>query len=177
MRLFIAIALPAPAASRLAEELQVVQRLAPQLRWMKPETWHMTLQFLGNVTAERTESLIEHLESVKQARFSLKFARLECFDRAGALVALLRTNPALDSLRTAISQATSQLGFVEESRPFTPHITVARWKGTLPVRASGALNQVQLSGEFAADRFALFQSFTESSGARYEILRSYPLAG
>lgn len=175
MRIFIAIPLPTSVAVPLSSRLQRCRHLAPQLRWMNPETWHVTLQFLGNSTPERASALASSLDTVTSPPISMGFSKLECFDRARVLVAAIHPNPHLDTLCKRVLGITSTHGFALESRPFTPHITLARWKGPLPQGASKALSQVPMKGDFQAEQFVLFQSFTEPSGARYQALRSYSL--
>lgn len=176
MRLFIAIPLPSSAATSLQVQTHKIAPLATQLRWLQPESWHLTLQFLGSVAPERADALVNSLGTANGIPTRIQFASLECFDRAGALVAMIRPDSELDALQRRVLALTLSLGFTPESRPFTPHVTLARWKGSLPRSTSAALHHAEFEGEFIADRFALFQSFTEPSGARYQILRSYPLA-
>lgn len=176
VRLFVAIPLPSSAATSLREHTHALTHLSPQLRWLKPESWHLTLQFLGSVMSERAEALAYSLGTVGGSPIQIQISQLECFERARVLAALIRPSPQLDALQTQVVRVTAEHGFPAESRPFTPHVTLARWKGSLSRLTSNALTRTQLRGEFLADRFALFQSFTGPAGARYEILRTYPLA-
>lgn len=175
MRLFIAIPLPSSARASLAAQARSISHIAPILRWLQPVNWHLTLQFLGNSTSERAQALMGGIQNVNGTHLELQLSNLNCFDRAGALVALVLASAQLKALQERVTTITARHGFAAEPRPFTPHITLARWKGSLPRATSDALNKVQLDAKFVADRFALFQSFTEPSGARYEMLQSYSL--
>jgi 2'-5' RNA ligase len=177
MRLFVGIPLADAAARELAA---AVARMRSResvarsggLRWTAPESWHITLQFLGNATAEQLECLRARLGEVRSAAVPVQLGELGCFDRAGVFFASVNVTPGLAALQQHVTAATNLCGFVAEVRPFHPHITLARAKGQ--GRGSGLRELAARAGKgpaftrFLAGEFVLYESHLEADGARYE---------
>jgi RNA 2',3'-cyclic 3'-phosphodiesterase len=179
MRLFIAI----PLADSIARELEhVVARLRPSaahLRFTARESWHITLQFLGSATADQLDCLISHLSHVQSAPLSVQIGTLGFFDRSGVLFADVAVTPALLSLQQRVVDETAACGFVDEPRPYHPHITLARSKSRVRKSDPSSI-QSKLSGKtsfspFLAREFLLFESHLGSEGSRYEVRARFPL--
>ena len=213
MRLFIGIPLADNAVGELSA---LVSRLrsgergtepgVSGLRWVAPESWHITLQFLGSSTLEQLQCLGGRLGEVRNATVPVELGELGCFERAGVFFADIVVSPALANLQQRVVSATSACGFVAETRPFHPHITLARKVGNkLPPRAniarrglrsaareqesenprSGAHSLRDLIAKagtyrfsrFTAHEFLLYESHLGSEGSRYEIRGRFPLPG
>jgi 2'-5' RNA ligase len=185
MRLFVGIPLADTVVRRLAA---VVERLcnnpahAPDgLRWTEPESWHITLQFLGSASAEQLECLKARLGDVRSEAVPVQLGRLGCFDRAGVLFADVAVAPELAALQQRVVSATDRCGFVAEERPFHPHITLARAKRQ--GRGTDLRKMLQAAGsqppftQFPAREFLLYESHTDPGGAKYEIRLRFPLIG
>ena len=183
MRLFVGIAL----ADAVVHELQsVVARLRSAsgpatagLRWTAPDSWHITLQFLGNVTAEQFACVTARLGEVHSAPVSVELGAIGCFDRTGVLFADVNATPELAVLAERVAAATSRCGFQAETRPFHPHITLARTKGQgngAGLRTlAGAMRNSPPFSHFTAKEFLLYESHLSSDGARYEVRSRFPL--
>lgn len=178
MRLFVGIALADAVTRELAA---VVARLrnggersgARGLRWTGQDSWHITLQFLGNATEEQLECLNLRLGDVRAAPVPVRLGELGSFDRAGVFLADVAVTPELAALEQKVIEATNRCGFVAEARPFHPHITLARTKGhgskgELRKLLGMTRNQPVFSG-FTTREFLLYESPTERDGARYEV--------
>jgi 2'-5' RNA ligase len=179
MRLFVAIAV---ADSLLRELASVTARLrtsADNLHWTAPESWHITLQFLGNASPEQLERLTARLAEVRSAPVPVQLGELGYFDRAGVFFAGVIASPALALLEQRAVAATSQCGFATDTRPFHPHITLARAKGHGRGRdLRGLQNKVSSKPaftRFTAREFQLFESHLGSDHARYEVKASFSL--
>ena len=149
------------------------------LRWTEPESWHITLQFLGNSTAEQLDCLKARLGELRSKEAPVLLGKLSCFDRAGVLFAEVTVTPELAALQQKILAATDQCGFVAETRPFHPHITLARSKGQgrgtdLRKLLDDAGGQPAFT-RFAAREFLLYESHLGAGGAKYEIRQRFPL--
>jgi 2'-5' RNA ligase len=179
MRLFVAI----PLASAVIEELAAVSaRLkskADGLRWAEPESWHITLQFLGGTTPEQYQCLVARLGELRYPPVPVRLEELGCFERAGIFHAGVGLTPQLLSLEQRVTAATSLCGFVPEARPFHPHITLARGKGQGRGRELSALaakvRRQPAFTPFLAEEFLLYESHLSPAGSHYEVRVRFPL--
>lgn len=129
LRLFVAL-WPDPATREAVALWQRAwswpERAAPE----RPERLHLTLHFLGNVSAQRLAALVDGLKAPCES-FSLELGSGEIWPNG---VAVLRPDSApqpLLTLHAALSQRVTDFGLPVDTRPFQPHITLAR-------RAAGA---------------------------------------
>jgi 2'-5' RNA ligase len=179
MRLFIGI----PLADAVLSELSAVAaRLKPSaggLRWMAPESWHITLQFLGNTTLEQYDCLLARLGELRSPPVPVRLEELGLFDRAGVFFAAVASTRELVFLEQRVTAATALCGFVPEERPFRPHITLARAKGqdrAQPLRAlKTRINRQPTFTHFVAHEFLLYESHLSRDGSIYEIRARFPL--
>jgi 2'-5' RNA ligase len=179
MRLFVGI----PLADVVVRELAgVVTRLRPgadNLRWATPESWHITLQFLGAATPEQYECLAVRLGEVRAAPVAVQLGELGFFDRAQVFFADVVVAPGLIALEQRVVAATSKCGFVAETRPFHPHITLARAKGqrrgTELRELKGKIRSQPSFSRFTAHEFLLYESHLGPRGAQYEVKARFGL--
>lgn len=201
MRLFVGIPLAdavvrelAGVAARLRIDQSGTVRRLDGLRWTEPESWHITLQFLGNATPQQFDCLASRLATVHSAPVPVQLGELGFFHRAGVFFADVSVTPGLARLQEQVVAATSLCGFVAETRPFHPHITLARKtqdKGQRDKREQGsgaarepgdalreltarAGRQRAFTG-FMAPEFILYESHLGREGAKYEIRGRFPL--
>lgn len=180
MRLFLAI----PLAEAVVEELSAVQarlqRSGDGLRWTAAESWHITLQFLGNTSAEQYACVVARLREVRMTPVPIALAGLSCFERAGVFFADVRLTPELMQLQERVTAATRPCGFVAEARAYQPHVTLARNKGRGEPRGLHALKakigRPQRFTRFVAEEFLLYESFLGGAGSRYEVRERFALS-
>jgi RNA 2',3'-cyclic 3'-phosphodiesterase len=133
---------------------------------------HLTLAFLGETEAERQDCLERAAGGVRSPPFELVVDRVGYFARARVLwVGPTQPPPALPQLVEQLNRALSPCGYVPEPRPFHPHVTLAR-KARPP--------RVELAPPHCVwhvDRFCLMVSESAAGGARYRVIREYPLNG
>lgn len=179
MRLFVGL----PLTNTLVEELKAtLARLRSKddgLRWTAPESWHITLQFLGSVSRDQFECILARLHEVHRPFVPIRIDALDLFDRAGVLIARVRSSQELVSLERHIVAATALCGFDPESRPYHPHITLARSKGRdgrrgLQRLRSRLLRPIEFSA-CSAEEFLLYESIATPTGSRYEVRERFPL--
>lgn len=179
MRLFVGIPLADAVVRELAAVVARLRREAGGLRWTAPESWHITLQFLGNATPQQFACLAARLGELRAAPLAVQLGELGCFDRAGVLFASVAVTPELVALQQCVTAATSRCGFVAEAKPFHPHITLARAKGTgrdreLRELMAGVGAQPAFT-HFTAREFLLYESHLGPGGARYEVKARFGL--
>lgn len=179
MRLFIGIPLATEVIDALEQITHSLRSPTDRLRWASPETWHITLQFLGETSAERYGCLAHHLGGIKSPTVPVWLHGTGFFDRAGVFFAGVNVSLELRQLEKLVVAATSQCGVLAEDRPYHPHVTLARAKGEDRARALRNL-KIQTKSDvkfpvFTAREFLLFESFLTSDGARHEIRDHFPL--
>jgi 2'-5' RNA ligase len=179
MRLFIGIPLAAAVIDELSATVARLQSDGDWLRWPAPESWHVTLQFLGNTGQEEYECTVARLHELRLPPVPIQLEGLGFFDRAGILFAAVRVMPELLLLRRRVTAATQLCGFVPETRPYQPHITLARRKGQgrrqgIP-ELKAAIGRKRSFTRFVAEEFLLYESFLGPAGSRYEIRERFPL--
>lgn len=128
MRLFVSIAPPAAALAALDAELGRTRMVAPHgLRWTRPEQWHLTLAFLGEVPDADLPALTAALdEAMTDAPMSLRLAGGGCFGNRVLWVGLAGDVHALRTLAADIATAAGGVGLTLEEKGFRPHLTLAR---------------------------------------------------
>ncbi len=179
MRLFVGI----PLSDEVVRELAaVVARLRPgagNLRWTASESWHITLQFLGETTQENYECLAARLGEVHAAPVAVQLGELGFFDRAGVFFSDVVVAPGLIALEQRVIAATSLCGFVAETRPFHSHVTLARAKGrgrgTELRELKGRVRSQPSFTRFTAHEFLLYESHLGPGGAKYEVKARFGL--
>jgi RNA 2',3'-cyclic 3'-phosphodiesterase len=185
-RLFIGIPLAAATAQELVAAVHHLRSTANQrmesgsLRWSAPESWHITLQFLGRTMPEQYDCVDARLRELHQPPVSIALGAIGTFDRAGVLFVDVNVTPQLLALQQSVTAATAPCGFIPEHRPYHPHITLARRKGKGGSRELRDLKlqidrQPKLS-RFTAGSFVLYESIPTREGSRYEVRERFSLA-
>lgn len=199
LRLFVAIELPADVRELLeALTLQLKRRMVvalgawsaeQSLKWVAPESLHVTLKFLGYVAPARLEAIQTSLREVgaRSPRFTLHTSGVGAFptmNRPRAVwVGVKGDQPRLTTLQSRVDAAMSDLGFVAEKRPFSPHLTLARVRETTSIGETRLIGQVlkEFAGDpvesrpIAVDSLSLMRSQLSRQGARYTRLAHFEL--
>jgi 2'-5' RNA ligase len=179
MRLFIGIPLAQEVIDALESFSQGLRSKEDGLRWSSAESRHITLQFLGETSAERSDCIVGGLKNVRSRSVPVQFDGTGFFERAGVFFAGVKVSAEMLALEKLVLAATARCGFVAEDRPFHPHVTLARAKGDNRMKALRRLKQrveadVRFPG-FVAAEFQLYEAFLGSGGSRYEVRARFPL--
>jgi 2'-5' RNA ligase len=134
-------------------------------RPQRPDQWHVTLEFMGQVPRERQPSLRAAADRVRQSPITIEFDRVEHWRKPQVVCLVASRVPAgLAALVTQLHAALVAEGFTLDARPFSPHVTLAR-----KVRAA-ADSLVDPPFVWRSDGFSLVRSVTDPAGSRYEPL-------
>lgn len=179
MRLFVGIPLEGFVVDELIRLTEPL-RSTGELRWSAPESWHITLQFLGSTGTDQYDCLVSQLEKVRGVPVPVQLRGLAVFERTGILYAEVEPRSPLADLQKKVVRNTSLCGFEPETRPYRPHITLARSKGGGPFHGSPVLaarvkSLAEVSG-FTAREFLLYESHLSSAGSNYVTRRRFPFA-
>ena len=201
MRLFIAIDIPEEIRDRMSRFIDGVRELAPDANWVRPESFHVTLKFLGETPPERLDELKRELTGVAGKPSTIRFGGLGFFPTprlARVFWAGMQADLRLGELAGAVDEAAARLGFERERYRYTPHLTLARagarssgspsGKGSSlaprfrrleeKLSALGYLGAEESKPDFGtmtAREFCLFESRLSPHGARYTKLAVFPL--
>jgi 2'-5' RNA ligase len=179
IRAFFALPLSESAEAELhhyARGLQAQLSRQP-LRWIKPENFHITLAFLGDVPEQqllKLQSIAQHV-ACNHSPDWLQFSRLAWLPsphRPKVLVVEPEENGRLYNVQADLAQCLRKKGFAVDHRRFRPHISLARVKGRLsPVSLHEPLPPIDLP----MDELVLFSSRLTPGGAIYTPLNIAPL--
>jgi RNA 2',3'-cyclic 3'-phosphodiesterase len=183
VRLFVALEIPAAVRDNLATLIKELRNAEPKARWVRAENLHVTLKFLGETLSEKLEEIRNALSAVHSEQLvELDFRGLGFFPnerRPRVLWAGMDASPNVPSLAASVDQALEKLGFSREDRPFTPHLTLARFSSpriTEKLRPAIQQNMARESGRVRTNEFHLLESKLKPSGAEYTRLASFPFA-
>jgi 2'-5' RNA ligase len=187
MRMFVALVPPEPVLEDLATFLAPRQEAEPDLRWTRPEQWHVTLAFLPDVADRHLDDLLARLERAARRRtaFTARLSGAGAFPnpaRARVLWAGVDCGDALEELRrlaTGARAAAAKAGTHVEGGPFHPHLTLARLGRPAEVTHLLRVLDGYRGPEWTAGRLRLVASHLgEGPGRRprYETVEELPLA-
>jgi RNA 2',3'-cyclic 3'-phosphodiesterase len=182
VRLFIAIELSSEIRERLVAFLKETRGLAPQTKWVRGENLHVTLKFLGETDPAKLPAVQAALGNIHHAEpVTLDFRGLGFFPnerRPRVFWVGMEASRNLSTLAAEIDREMHKLGFPLETRPFTPHLTLARFDSPglpSPPGAAAKEHAQRGFGRLTAREFHLVESKLKRSGAEYTTLHSYPL--
>lgn len=163
-RLFFGIPVPERTAAKIAAQLPnvVPGRLVP------PAKWHFTLRFIGLVTAGDRDRLADELSSMDAGpSFHVRFGKLGAFPnprRARVLwVGITQGEKRLEQIARNVEELTRLNGLPSETRPFRPHLTIARIEPAASV-VDFLRNSTPIRGEMEVREVVLYRS----AAGRYE---------
>ncbi len=179
MRLFVGIAVAVAAAEELAIAQARLRGCADGLRWTSAESWHITLQFLGETSPERCACITAQLRAVRARPVEITLEEFGCFERAGVVFVGVRPTTGLAALHGQVTAATGHCGIVAETRPFAPHITLARKRGRAQPLNLRTLKNRMIAlppfSRFVAQEILLYESFLGADDPRYEVRERFAL--
>ncbi len=180
IRSFIAIELPDELGLELTQlEAQLKSDKQPGVKWVDPDGIHLTLKFLGNITADRIEGITRAIEEAVRgiSPFQLKVKELGVFPNFKRVqVAWVGVSGEVDKLaqlQKRIESNLTPLGFAPESRLFKPHLTLARLRAQTSLDERQRFGQVIVNTTFEAactievDAISLMKSQLTKEGAIY----------
>jgi len=190
MRLFVALDIDPDIRERITAFRNQMRPLAPHVRWVGPETFHVTLQFLGET--KRLDDIRDALKTVHCAPAQISFRGAGFFPNPKAPRVFwvgIEGGERLQNLATDIGRVTKPLGFDCDSGPLTPHLTLARAGSGRPRPVPGERPAPSLQrlldelaklpspdfGTMTAHEFCLYESHLSPEGARYEKRARFPL--
>ena len=194
MRIFVALDIDDAIRQRIQRFIEGVSGFAPDARWVRPESLHVTLKFVGEKPPEAVEQIQRALSSLRLCPVEMSFRGYGFFPTAKAARVFwvgIECGSPLAEVAKAIDQSLKALGIPQEEHAFTPHLTLARGGGRsgAPHRkkddaATRNFHRLQEKlaalptpdfGTMAAHEFFLYQSQLSQGGSRYTKIASFTL--
>jgi RNA 2',3'-cyclic 3'-phosphodiesterase len=183
VRAFIAVPVPDSVRGTISSFLAPLKRLDADVNWVRPESMHLTLKFLGDIETGRLQAVGDATaETLAGSRaFGLRLGGSGFFPDAKRpsviWIGVTAGAEALSLLAEASETAAARCGFERGKRPFAAHLTVGR------VRSPRGMNRLVplLSGigyqsePFPADTVLIMKSDLQRTGAVYTPLRTIQL--
>ena len=181
MRLFTGLDLPQETKERLDAVVSHLRHSA-HVSWSPVYNLHITTKFIGEWPKDRLQELTAKLATVNvSGPVHIEIRGLGWFPNPHSpriFWAAVHGGPQLAELAEATEQACASLGIPKESRPFSPHLTLARIKQIVPLNALrreiAELKSVDF-GAFSARSFYLYLSEPGPSGSIYTPLHEVAL--
>ena len=184
LRLFFAVELPRYIRDAATARAARLRREFPAVRasWPRSENLHLTLKFLGEVEAIRLDSL-HHMATAAAAAlapFTLNIEGAGTFPPRGvARVLWLGVRDDADQLsrlQFRLDKEGVYVGFPRESKPFRPHLTLARLRALQRPKIVAMLSEAHRRTPFGphpfqVSRFVLMRSELGPGGSRYTPLQ------
>lgn len=177
-RLFVAVTPPVAVRAELAALAEPLEGVT----WIPPENIHLTLRFIGDANDERQAAVEAALARIRVESFILPVETVGTFPPRGhpkvLWAGLGRAHTRLFQLRQRVDDALLSVALDLDVRHFHPHLTIGRLKENLDEKALARFLRRHATFEappFRVSEFQLYASDLTAGGARYEILRSFPL--
>jgi 2'-5' RNA ligase len=193
MRIFIALDIDEAIRHRIARFMDGVRGFAPDARWVRPESLHITLKFIGETAPQNVDQIKEALKAVESNAIEMNIRGCGFFPGAKSPRVFwvgIEAGPSLAALASTVDDRVAALGIAKENHPFSPHLTLARGggaSGSPQPRIGGfkrsfqrleeklAALPVPEFGTMTAREFFLYQSHLSRGGSRYEKLAGFTL--
>ena len=194
MRLFIALDIDAVIRRQIERFLEGVCGFAPEARWVRPESLHITLKFIGERAEDALASITYSLEAITAKPFEVHFQGYGFFPSpksARVFWVGISAGPELAELASKVDSTMAVLGIAKEDHPFSPHLTLARGgagsssprrqEGDRPNRNFQHLQEKLAAlpspdfGTMNAREFFLYRSKLSPKGSQYTKLAEFKL--
>jgi 2'-5' RNA ligase len=194
MRTFVALDIDDEIRQRIGRFMDGVRDFAPEAHWVRAESMHVTLKFIGEKPEEVVEKIKQALSAIQAGAIAMTFRGYGFFPSPRAARVFwvgIEAGPQLAALAGSLDSAMLSLGIPKEEHAFSPHLTLARGgggsgnprrqKGDRPNRSFQRLQEKLAAlpapefGTMTAREFFLYQSQLSPKGARYTKLQSFGL--
>ena len=194
MRLFVALDIDHAIRERIHRFMEGVREFAPDARWVRSESLHITLKFIGEKPLDAVERIKSALSAIEAQSTEIAFRGYGFFPTpksARVFWVGIESGPQLAALASSVDEALHKVGTEREDHAFSPHLTLARGaghsgaprrqKGDGPNRSFQRLQEKLAAlpppefGTMTAREFFLFLSQLSRGGSRYTKLERFAL--
>ncbi|MGB2630994.1 MAG: RNA 2',3'-cyclic phosphodiesterase [Candidatus Omnitrophota bacterium] len=175
IRSFIALELSQEARAELSRVENILKRSGANVKWVRPESIHVTLKFLGYITEDKVDPISKKLEEIasQTSPFDIVLSGIGAFPGwSHARVVWVGISEGAEQVKTIaglVEKAMAEEGFEEENRPFKSHLTIGRVRSSKEKEAlakdAEAIEVKPVSNHIS--RIILFRSELTPEGAIY----------
>lgn len=184
-RSFIAVAIPEDIRNRIAEFQEGLKAAGADIRWVRPESLHVTLKFLGQVEEGSLDPVFgvmrETLGDLRRFHIGIRGTGMFPNARRPRIlwVGVKAGGDVLADTASRLDHALSNLGFDREKRPFSAHLTIGRVRSPKNLKPIiEAMDSADFEGGvFEVEEVLLMQSDLQPTGAVYSALGRTKLRG
>jgi 2'-5' RNA ligase len=171
LRLFLALRLPEDVLDPIERWQRTQLR---NVRVVPREHLHLTLAFLGHRPSGELPAIVDALRDASKGAKEIRLTLLRYREtRSVGMLVLDDQGGGATALARDIQERLERLGvYRRESRPWLPHVTVARWRERPRLRP-----ELPPLGTFVPSDAAAYLSRLHPGGARYEVVESVALGG
>jgi 2'-5' RNA ligase len=179
MRLFVAIEIDDAARAAIAAEQRRLARAmgdgAGSLRFVHAEQLHLTLVFLGELGEPAAQAVVAAMAlDIDRAPYSITFGGVGVFPPRGAprvvWLGLMEGGAETVLLHDAVQSRLEGAGAPRDPRPFSPHLTLARWRDGRRRERGAVRESRERLATVRVERVTLFESRLSSGGPAYTAL-------
>ena len=168
-RLFTGLEIPSDMRTRLS----LLSAPMSGAKWVEAENLHLTLRFLGDIDGRTADEFIDSILSFMVEPFEMTLSGLGVFGNQRPDVIWIGAEPkdVLGRLNQWHERAARAAGLEPDTRPFVPHVTLARLRGTRPHEVAHFLEsrgKVELPA-FRVSRLAIFSARPGTGGGPYAV--------
>ncbi|GAB3106813.1 RNA 2',3'-cyclic phosphodiesterase [Aestuariicella hydrocarbonica] len=154
------------------------------LRWVKAENRHITLNFLGDIHQAQERRLSSAFDAATAAAgpslksFTVQFEKLVYLGGASSpvLAAICTACSDLSTLQNWTTETVKSItGCSGRQRPYIPHITLARHRKKVPTSITMPTALKPQTIRVTVSAFALFKSELKNTGSEYTVIKRWPL--
>ncbi len=182
MRVFFAFELPEPVRDELDQLTQELRNIIPRgIKWVRPDTMHITLQFLGDVSPSHIRYLDQSVQELldNQEEFEIFEPQIEAVPSRNPRVIWVhyRTDEKrIFSLPAKIRSRAEELGYILENKPMKLHATLGRVKSVVDMNQVAKLLSFKPTiTKSNINQVTLYKSVLQPEGPVYTAISSYEL--
>ena len=177
MRVFIAVDINDEMRRELTRIQNVLSGKLVNAKWVKPQNLHITIKFLGEIEPEAVGDITLSLEKpIKETpSFYIELGELGVFPNmkrpAVFWAGLKKGREEMSRLNELIQNSLYQIGYEKDSKPFSPHITLARFRKPVPsnqiVKAIESVSPIKKAGH-TINGVSIYESTLKPKGPEYK---------
>lgn len=169
-RLFFALWPDQAVREQLTQACLNIPGLSGQARLVPSTNFHITIHFLGNIAVSDIDCFIHQAEKLRAESFDLELNRLGYFKKPKIIwIGCESVPPSLVKLHKSLGLLINRCGYTPESRPYHPHVTVAR-------KINAPVEEITIPAiPWRIENFVLLRSTQVPGGVKYTVLRNFTL--